>query len=424
MNKKFFLLIFSFCISNAEQLALQVQAQQYSKMNIMLCPLNQSAQLQEILSYMQKALEFNNQFSVTIKPLQKILTKQELKQLWIDGYPFLIFLQMNSSDSLQWRLYDTQSAIMLSGKKMHNNSSQIRAFAYSISDSLWQELMGQPGFFSTKIAYCKEISSEKKRYKHIYIADYDGSHEQAIVQSPTINIAPRWNKDQSRPLLFYSESTNENVRMMAATMKKEKIMASNFEGLNMLPTFSNDGKTVIYCATRGTGNCQLYQWHNRSIKKLTQNDGNNICPILSEDGHLLFFSSDFESGAPQIYCYNLQTEKLERITQDGYCVSPSYCAKSKNVAYAKMVNGIMQLFSYNLITKQHMQLTFDDAQKEECSWSPCGKFLLCPVNNGKTSRIALFNKISKQYTYLTNEKDNCSYPTWSGVYTEYPVILA
>ena len=127
----------------------------------------------------------------------------------------------------------------------------LRGWAYALADALWLELTGQVGFFSTKIAFCKEMAQGKgNAYKHIYIVDYDGSHQEPLVTTPTINVAPRWNKVFKRPLLFYSENTNSNMRMMATTLDRHRIMASNFEGINMQPAFSPDGQMVVYCATR------------------------------------------------------------------------------------------------------------------------------------------------------------------------------
>lgn len=410
-----------FAVTIPESVQLHVEAQKHSAMKLLVMPIGKHTHIDHQLPFIKKALAFKGQFSVDVKPRSEMLNKKELMQLWQDGYPLVIFLDMPHAHTIDWRLYDTKHAMMIKGKKIQGHEHG-RGLAYAVADSLWQELAGEPGFFSTKIAYCKEIHHGKKHYKHIYIADYDGSHEQVLVQTPTINIAPRWNKDVNRPLVFFSESTSSNVRMLAATMDKDRILASNFDGLNMTPTFSADGKTVIYCATKGQGNCQLYEWHNRVLKKLTSNEGNNICPQLTEKGDILYFSSDFESNTPSIYALDIHQQNLERITQSGYCVSPSFCQRNGLLAYSKMVNGVMQLFSYNPKTREHIQLTFDQAQKEECSWSPCGSYLMCPVDSGKSQRIALFNRVTKQYTYLTAEKDRCTYPSWSGIYNEYPVV--
>ena len=78
----------------------------------------------------------------------------------------------------------------------------------------------------------------------------------------------------------------------------------------MLPAFSPDGKAVIYCATRGSGSCQLYHWSNKILKKLTHNEGNNFSPIFADDGKTIYFSSDFETGKPQIYSYDMQNAQL------------------------------------------------------------------------------------------------------------------
>ena len=122
------------------------------------------------------------------------------------------------------------------------------------------------------------------------IADFDGSNPQIIVDIPTITIAPRWNNDPLRPLLFYSEHTNKNLRLMMVDMHKQRHIASNFDGINMLPAFSLDGKRVIYCASRGDGECHLYLYDKQNFKKLTHNKGNNVSPTLSADGSIVYFS--------------------------------------------------------------------------------------------------------------------------------------
>lgn len=312
---------------------------------------------------------------------------------------------------------------MLVGKNYKKQGRSPEQWAHHIADSVWPTLTGQPGPFSTKIAYCKEVKRQgKKVLKHIYIADYDGKNEKLLVSTATVSIAPRWNRDPNNPLLFYSEHTNDNVRLVVADMYGRRKIVSNFDGLNMLPAFSPDGKKVVFCASRGDGNCQLYYYKKGVFKKLTNNTGNNIAPTFSEDGKTLFFCSDFETRGPQIYRYVFNTEKMNRITHGGYCVSPSYCQQNNKLAYAKMIRGTMQVFLYDLTTKKHRQITRDAGNKEECSWSPCGNYLLFAVETSKESRLALLNLTSHHRRFITAGGSVCCYPAWSCPYKRFPCI--
>jgi len=416
--------VWIFCI-NAEIVNLSVaNAQKNETIAILLAVIGkQTPEMNEVSNLVKKALEFKNQCTVSVAFIPQIMTKKEAINQKEKGFSYIIFLDGSDKKNFEWHLFDVDDASMKKNKMVAKKGAVVRGWAYALADSMYESLTNEPGFFSTKIAYGKQMPLKRgMHYTHIYIADYDGSNEECIVQTPTINVSPRWNADGRRPLLFYSENTNSNMRMMAVDMHKKRVVASNFDGLNMLPAFSPDGKSVIYCATRGDANCHLYHWSNKVLKKVTSNDGNNFSPVFGDDGKTIYFSSDFETGKPQIYSYNIDNAQLVRITKDGYCVSPTYCPARKQLAYAKMVNGVMQLFSYDLATQEHRQLTTDAAQKEECNWSPCGTFLLCPVDNGNVTRIALFNTITHDYRYLTSAQDNCQYPTWSGVYNEYPVI--
>lgn len=376
----------------------------------------------QIAQLLKKALEFKGQCGVTLSQSSGFLKKKEAVAYKQKGFDYLIFIEAHH-DGYNWHLFDTAQEETIKSKKVAKRTVQ-RATAYALADSLQETLTGEPSFFSTKIAYTQEKPLKNgKHYSYIYMADYDGSNPELLVEYPTISVSPRWNNDPKRPLLFYSENTNANVRMMAIGMDKKRVMASNFDGINMQPTFGPNGSSVVYCATRGGGSCQLYHWANKQLSKLTNNTGNNFAPVYSADGKTIYFSSDFETGQPQIYAYSTEDKQLTRLTKDGYCVSPSYCASRNQLAYAKMVNGVMQLFAYDFNKKVHMQLTFDKAQKEECNWSPCGTFLMCPVDNGKTNRIALFNTITQEYTYLTDSKYCCASPSWSGIYNEFPVIV-
>lgn len=416
------------CAQEYSSLTFHVNAKDHAKIKLALILIGDESNqvLQELLAVIKKDLTFSEQFDVVGRTWDKKVAKKDIQQLFDTGFSLALFInQSKNTDILEWRLYDTQQASMVKGKKYRKQGSLVRAWAHSLADMVWPALTAQDGFFSTKIAYCKEVhvSGHQHRLKHVYIADYDGTNEQQVVGTPTINVAPRFNRDVNKPMLFYSESTNSNIRLMVTDMQGHVKVASNFDGVNMLPSFSHDGTKLVYCASHGNGNCQLYHYENKQLKQLTHTTSNNVSPSLTDDGTIVFYCSDYQANRPQIYKYDIARGVQQQITTGNEpCYCPSYCSKKGLLAYTKQIKGTLQLCIYDEKRACHRQLTFDEGNKDECSWSPCGNFLVYSVEKGRTGSIAVYNLLTHQRHTLTSTHDVCSYPTWSPIYTKYPVL--
>lgn len=405
---------------------VEVTAQKKGKIKLALIGIapqaHDSVTISQLLQHLYNDLGYTQQFDVVLMQRTDVPTTAEFMMLHKQGYELAIFIEKYRDATFEWRLYDMAGVSMLKGKRITLPGKLVRGWAHAIADAVWPELTNNPGFFSTKIAYCKDVADPHARaIKHICIADYDGSCEQLLVDTHTLNVAPRWNSDLSCPAIFYSEHTSSNVRLMMATMDKKRRVVVNFDGLTMLPSFSRDGKRVAFCASRGDGFCDLYCYEPTGLKRLTANQGNNIAPIFAEQDSKIYFCSD-RTGLPQIYLYEYKTGKTEQVTKGGYCVSPAYCETTKKLAYAKLVQGVMQLFIYDIGGSEHKQLTFDSGNKEECSWSSCGNFILFSQETNLKSRVARIQVQTGEKQFITAKQDNCCYPTWSSSYIQLPVV--
>jgi len=409
--------------------ALEVQATTRVKIPLVCVADRADSAMNVVTDRLQSALGFSGQFTIAVEDMPLRLTKKAIKALYVKGYPLALVITHTERNKIEWRLYDTMQAQMIVGKKCEKGASDLNWWALHVANSVWPELTGQDGFFMTKIAYSKQVAGNKGRsYRHIYVADFDGMHEQIVVNTSTINIMPRWNSDHTNPLLFYSEYTNDNVRMMMVDTHKRRKIASNFEGINMLTSFSSDGKKVVYCASRGDGNCQMYYHENGIFKRLLYTDaatgksladGNNISPTMSHDGDIVYFCSDFNTSLPQLYAYDIHRGTVAKITDGGYCTSPTYCHKTRQLAYTKKIDGIMQLYVFDTKTGTHRQLTYDEYTKDECSWSPCGNYLVVSIEKNNRSRVAVYSILTKQLQSITPESTICGYPAWSPIYSHY-----
>ncbi|MEX0849208.1 MAG: hypothetical protein WD055_03175 [Candidatus Dependentiae bacterium] len=373
-------------------------------------------QAQELFDVIKKNLSFTQQFSVDVHYADKVVYSK-----WQKQYPIIIVIEPKE-DLLTWKLFDVTQKKVINQGEIKKREHQ-RAYAHIVADILWQELTGSPGFFSTRIAYCKEVKGPKERtLKHICIADYDGMYEQVLVDTPTVNIAPRWNADLRRPLLFYSEFTDKNVCMMYVDMKKRRHIACNFDGVNMLPAFSQDGTKAVFCASQGKGNPQLFYIQQGKVKQLTKNSGNNFCPTLNESGDIIYFCSDCNLKRPSIFTYDMKLNRLDRIANTASSESPCYCPQNKKLAYCRSIKGVMQICIYDTVAKKHQQLTFDNAAKQGVSWSPCGNYLVFVHEIANTSCLCMMNIPTRKIYYLSKKGAKISYPVWSPRYVQYPVI--
>src|SRR5579872_1195855 len=420
MKKLYLLLITTLC-TQANDIALTISGAQQTQMPITIMILDKTdTQLADVARCIQKDLQFTDQFSPTIAHVTKKNLKNSMQQLCDTGIALALCLS-NSARAIEWRLYDTMSCTMLQGKKYKKHALPLRAWAHNITDELYKTLTGNDGYFSSRIAYCKDSKNSKgNTVRKLYVADVDGSNEELLVDLATITVGPRWHPAKAE--IYYSEYADTNVELMSVCMDKTRTPVANYEGINMLATFSPDGHAMAYCASHGSGSSQIYLRKDGKLKQCTNNSGNNTSPIFIDNDHLCL-CSDVQTGNPQIYIANIQTGHVQRITTGGYCTSPSYCAHNNKIVYHKMIHGTMQLMLYDCATKRHTQLTKTAGNKHEASWSAGGMHLLfAHETNTQTSRLCSLNLVTNKTKYITAAQEKCSYPHWGPCYKTFPVV--
>ena len=425
----FFLVTHFFCGAHmpTQTIHLALETQQQEKMKLLLIEIAATRELDEVTKKIAQDLKCAEQklsgFNVSIESLLAIPTKKTLNTFFKQGFSVVIFLS-RTDQHYEWRMYDTCSGTMIEGKKIAPKKSA-NITAHSIADQVWQVLTGQESIFLTKIAYCTTVKKGEHSFKNIVMQDPCAHDEPVTLVFGGKLLAPRWNKDTQHPLILYSEVTPANIRLMAAQVNGKRKILSNGDGLTMLASFSPDGKKVVYCASCKK-RCDLYLYYIDPVSKKGVNrqityQGNNTSPNLCSNGDIIF-CSDFETKSPQIYMLNTATGLTQRLTQGGYCASPSVCDKTGMVAYSKLVGHDMQIFLYDKRAQEHRQLTFDKGNKDECSWSPCGNYLVYMYREGQKSRIAIRNLVTHERFFLTKEDEECSYPAWSIRYEESGIL--
>ena len=422
--KKLLVISFIVCIGNLS--AFNVGARSTKRMGITIAGIGDDTNnLRTVCQTVKNDLLFTGQFTPDTIRLQNLTQKQKVTSYKKKGELFLAVWDHPKDNSFEWRLYDTATAKMLVGKRTIKRGKLSRGWGHALSDRVLEALTSNKGSFSSKLVYCKEDPNVKNKTK-ICVADYDGKHEQTLASLDSLAIAPRWNNSTVAPVVLYSEYTASNMRLMTMDLKGERQIATSFDGLNMLPSFSPDGKEVVVCLSV-EGSAQLYRYaQNKRTKRpeyirLTHNTGSNISPAILKKGDIAF-CSDFETGRPHIYIMNKKGKNIQKISDGGSSTSPSYSSARHKIAYSKLVSSVSQIMVYDIKTKETRQVTTDPVHKEEPSWSPCGNYLVFSVNDRKMKRLAVQNLLTKKRSYITDGVHRYSYPSWSPHYGLFPEI--
>lgn len=406
-----------------------VTVREQTRMPLLLGLIKPDRSMRKIVDLLKKDLEFTKQFDVQVQDVEPLTSSQQVKQ-WADkGYSIVFYLHADGRHAYSWHAYQTTDAQRLEGKKLMEQQADARDIAHHLADQVWPVLTGSPGFFSSKIVYAKTACRRGRNCKkHIYVrdaTDSEGESERLLVATPTISMAPRWNRDVHNPLVLYSEYTKKNVRLIAVDLQGKRRIVSNFDGINMQAAYSPDGDEVVYCLSqsptprfqRHTTSQLYYYTHNKNgddiFRRLTTNHGNNLAPCWGPGPSIFYACDATNSHQPGICWHDLKTGQQTWVVQDGYTMSPSYSATTNRLAYTRMVNGIMQLWLCDLKTMEHHQLSFDASNKDDCSWSPCGNLLAYSAEQGMTSKLMVHNVLTGQEYVLNRQGEDCSYPDWS-----------
>ena len=254
---------------------------------------------------------------------------------------------------------------------------QFRATAHRIADEVYAKLVGEPGVFSTRIAY---VAKQGRRYQ-LMVADADGADPQTIVSTDEPLLSPRWSPDGTR-IAYVSLEQRKPVVYVQNLATGARTAVAAFRGSNSSPAWSPDGRTLAVTLTRDGGS-QLYLMNadGGNLRRIMSSPGVDTEAWFMPDGRSLLFTSD-RGGSPQIYRVGVDGGAIERITFDGsYNVSPRALPDGKGMVYVRRDGGRYQVAIMDFATRQTQVLTAGPLD-ESPSVAPNGRLVLYANESG------------------------------------------
>ncbi|KAA6185977.1 Tol-Pal system beta propeller repeat protein TolB [Thiohalocapsa marina] len=313
---------------------------------------------------------------------------------------------------VRYALFDVFTGRQLLSNSMPSSENGLRHAAHRIADAVYEQLTGEPGVFSTRIAYVTSSGSGSEARVALRVADADGYNPQTIVDSPEPIMSPAWSPDGRR--LAYVSFENHQPAIYVqdlASGRRERVAA--FEGMNSAPAFSPDGRQLAMSLSRD-GNPDIYVMDLASgqLTRLTEHYAIDTEPAWAPDGRHLVFTSD-RGGKPQIYRVGAAGGTAQRVTFDGeYNAAASYSPDGRSLVMVRRDAGrffIVLTDAWGGSSRALSSGTLDESP----GFAPNGSMIIYATQNNGRGVLAVVSISGGATQRLSQDFGDVREPAWS-----------
>lgn len=310
--------------------------------------------------------------------------------------------------TVEFRLYDVINRKLITAKRYLGAVKDLRRFSHSFANEILRAISGEPGVFTTRIAYVSTQSGNKE----IYVMDWDGNNPLPLTKNGSINLNPDFSPD-GREIIFTSYKRGNPDLYRRSLSNTAEVVLSTRKGLNITGHWSPDGNKIALALSKD-GDAEIYTIDRNGghPARLTKNPALDLFPVWSPDGKQIAFISD-RLGKPQIFIMNSDGSGIRRLTTSGsYNVNPSWSPKGDKIAYSRMVNGSFNIFTISPDGSSDTQLT-SEGSSENPAWSADGRFICFSSKRSGGAGIYVMRADGTGQTKVSRGKGAYSQPVWS-----------
>ncbi len=275
---------------------------------------------------------------------------------------------------IEFRLWDVAEQAQIEGLAYSTVPSNWRRIAHIITDAIYERLIGEPGFFDSRIVYVAETGSSTNRVKRLAIMDQDGANQRYLTDGNHLVLTPRFSPtSQEITYLSYVGGTPRVFLYNLNTGQQE--ILGDFPGMTFAPRFSPNGNEVLMSLANG-GNTDVYvmDLRSRQLRQLTTNPAIDTSPSYAPDSRKIVFNSD-RGGSQQLYVMNSDGSGVQRISfGEGLYATPVWSPDGRWVAFTRILDGRFAIGIMRPDGTDEKILT-EAFLVEGPTWSPNGRML-------------------------------------------------
>nr|WP_092013264.1 Tol-Pal system beta propeller repeat protein TolB [Marinobacter daqiaonensis] len=314
----------------------------------------------------------------------------------------------------RYELFDINSERRLLGETANTSVDNIRTLAHHISDKVYEALTGEPGVFSTRLAYVTLDAHEGKPRYRLQISDVDGRRARVRLESDEPILSPTWSPDGRRLAYVSFESGKPQIFTHELATGERSVVAS-YPGLNSAPDWSPDGRSLLVTLSR-SGNAEIYKLDlaSRALTRLTDHWAIDTEGEWHPNGKGLAFTSD-RSGGPQIYIKDTEDAAPRRVTFGSrYNARPRFSPDGRYIYYVHQRDGAFHIARTELASGDEQVLTRSRLD-ESPSVAPNGRMLIYATEQDGNSVLRVISTNGDAAYTLPAARGDVGDPAWSPI---------
>jgi TolB protein len=313
----------------------------------------------------------------------------------------------------EFRLWDPLAQKQLTGKQYVTGPEYWRRIAHLIADAIYEQMIGESGYFDSRIVFVDETGSRERRVKRLAIMDQDGAGVRYLTHGQDLVLTPRFSpSSQELAYMSYGQGDPKVYLLKVETLDRE--IVGNFPGMSFSPRFSPDNRRVIMSLQQG-GNSNIFvmDLQSKATTRLTDTAAIDTAPCYSPTGDRICFESD-RGGTQQIYIMAATGGLAQRISfGEGAYSTPVWSPRGDYIAFTKIGQGQFAIGVMKPDGKDERVIT-EGYHNEGPTWAPNGRVLMFFRDPGGNAGPSLYSvDITGRNEQRVPTPSFASDPAWS-----------